>query len=169
MGVDDTEIVDRLFELAAVLNGLMNRRLAESGLTPARGEVIWLLHRRGRLTQRELSELLACSPRNVTGLVDALEDAGFVARTRHPTDRRAVHVTLTERGRALAAAWDADRDDGTTRLFAGTSSADRATFAAVLDRVLAALRRSAPVDALTAGDARRSTLPAAASGRPSRG
>lgn len=147
MGVKDTEVVDRLFELAVVLNDLMNRRLAAHGLTPARGEVIWLLHRRGQLTQRELSELLECTPRNVTGLVDALEDAGFVARRRHPTDRRAVLVSLTTRGETLSAGWGTDRDDGTARLFAGTSSPDLATFAKVLDRVLAALPNlAAPAD-----------------------
>jgi DNA-binding MarR family transcriptional regulator len=140
VAVEDADVVDRLFELAAVLGDLMNRRLADNGLTPARGEVVWLLHRRGRLTQRQLSELLDCTPRNVTGLVDALEDAGFVARTRHPNDRRAVLVSLTERGQKLAAGWGADRDVGTARVFAGTSEAELATFAKVLDRVLAGLR-----------------------------
>jgi DNA-binding MarR family transcriptional regulator len=144
VGVEDTDVVDRLFELAVTLGDLMNRRLADSGLTPARSEIIWLLHRLGQLTQRELSETLDCTPRNVTGLVDALENAGFVARTRHPTDRRAILVSLTTRGETLAAAWRVDRDDGTARLFAGTSSADLATFATVLDRVLAALRTTMP-------------------------
>lgn len=102
------------------------------------------VHRRGQLTQRELSDILDCTPRNVTGLVDALEDAGFVARTRHPTDRRAVLVSLTTRGETLATGWGVDRDDGTARLFAGTSSADLATFATILDRVLATLQTTAP-------------------------
>jgi DNA-binding MarR family transcriptional regulator len=141
VGVEDADVVDRLFELAAVLGDLMNRRLADNGLTPARGEVVWLLHRRGRLTQRRLSELLGCTPRNVTGLVDALEEAGFVGRVRHPADRRAVLVSLTERGQKLAAGWGADRDVGTAKVFAGTSEADLATFARVLDRVLAGLRQ----------------------------
>jgi DNA-binding MarR family transcriptional regulator len=145
VGVEDTDVVDRLFELAVTLGDLMDRRLADSGLTPARGEIIWLLRRRGQLTQRELSEILDCTPRNVTGLVDALENAGFVARTRHPTDRRAVLVSLTTHGETLAAGWSVDRDDGTARLFAGTSSADLATFATVLERVLAALRTTTPL------------------------
>lgn len=144
MSVEDTKIVDQLFELAVILGDLMNRRLAEHGLTPARGEIIWLLHRHGRLTQRQLSEALGCTPRNVTGLVDTLEAAGFVARTRHPADRRAVLVSLTPRGAALAAGWGADRDDGTAQLFAGTSTAELATFSAVLDRVLDALRTPPP-------------------------
>ncbi|MEN3610618.1 MarR family transcriptional regulator [Plantactinospora sp. ZYX-F-223] len=44
----------------------------------------------------ELSQALKCTPRNVTGLVDALEAAGFVARSAHPTDRRATVVSLTQ-------------------------------------------------------------------------
>lgn len=140
MDVESAEVMDRLFELAVVLGGMMNRRLAENGLTPARGEIIWLLHSRGQLTQRELSDVLDCTPRNVTGLVNALEDAGFVARTKHPADGRAVLVSLTPRGRALAAGWGADRDDGTARQLAGISEAELATFARVLSRVLAALR-----------------------------
>lgn len=140
MEVEDAEVVDRLFELAVVLGDLTSRRLADNGLTPARGEVIWLLHRRGQLTQRRLSEILDCTPRNVTGLIDALEGAGFVARTRHPSDRRAVLVSLTTRGEAIATGWSVDRHSGTARMFAGTSAADLATFATVLDRVLAALR-----------------------------
>lgn len=141
MAVEDADaVVDRLFELAVLLTDLMNGRLAASGLTPARGEVVWVLHHRGRLTQRELSEILGCTPRNVTGLVDALEDAGFVERGRHPTDRRAILLSLTGRGKRLAARWGADRDVGTTRLLAGTSRADLATFATVLDRVLTGLR-----------------------------
>jgi DNA-binding MarR family transcriptional regulator len=140
VGVEDADVVDRLFELAVVLGELMNRRLAANGLTPARGEVIWLLHRHGELTHRQLAGRLGCTPRNVTGLVDILEEAGFVARARHPADRRAVLVSLTARGKALAAGWGADRADGTAHLFAGTSRAELATFSAVLDRVLGALR-----------------------------
>jgi DNA-binding MarR family transcriptional regulator len=92
------------------------------------------------MTQRELSQILECTPRNVTGLVDALENAGLVARSRHPTDRRAVLVALTDGGESLAAGWSADREHGTAGLFAGSSSAEIATFAKVLDRVLSALR-----------------------------
>ena len=166
MGVEHAEVVDRLFELAVVLGDLMHRRLADNGLTPARGEIIWLLHRRGQLTQRQLSDIIGCTPRNVTGLVDALEDAGFVVRARHPTDRRAVLVALTARGEALSAGWGVDRDDGTARLFAGTSSTDLATFATVLDRVLAALRTTSPNTGTpdTAGSP-VTNRPAAAGGR----
>ena len=39
MGVTADDAMDRLFDLAVVLGDLMNRRLAEHGLTPARAEM----------------------------------------------------------------------------------------------------------------------------------
>jgi DNA-binding MarR family transcriptional regulator len=134
------DAMDRLFDLAVVLGDLMDRRLAGHGLTPARAEVVWLLHRGGPRTQRELSQALKCTPRNVTGLVDALEAAGFVARSRHPTDRRAIVVSLTRHGATLATDWRRDRDSGTVHLLGEMSAAELTTFVTVLDRILGNLR-----------------------------
>jgi DNA-binding MarR family transcriptional regulator len=140
MGMTANDAMDRLFDLAVVLGDLMNRRLAEHGLTPARAEVVWLLHHGGPRTQRELSQSLKCTPRNVTGLVDALEAAGFVARSPHPTDRRATVVSLTHHGVTLATGWHRDRDGGTAHLLGDTSATELTTFVTVLDRVLGNLR-----------------------------
>jgi len=138
--------MDQLFDLAVVLGDVMNNRLAERGLTPARAEVLWLLHRTGPRTQRELSQLLKCTPRNVTGLVDALERAGFVERTAHPSDRRSIVVRLSESGRSLIADWSADRGDGTAQLLGGIPADDLALFSTVLDQVLARLRAAYQVN-----------------------
>jgi DNA-binding MarR family transcriptional regulator len=140
MGTTADDAMDRLFDLAVVLGDLMDRRLAGHGLTPARAELIWLLHHGGPRTQRELSQALKCTPRNVTGLVDALEVAGFVARSRHPTDRRATVVALTVQGTALVTGWRRDRDRGTVHLLRNTSAAELTTFVTVLDRILGNLQ-----------------------------
>jgi DNA-binding MarR family transcriptional regulator len=140
MGVTAHDAMDRLFDLAVVLGDLMNRRLADHGLTPARAEVIWLLHRDGPRTQRELSQVLKCTPRNVTGLVDALEAAGFVTRNPHPSDRRATVVSLTRLGTTLATDWHRDRGGGTVHLLADTSATELTTLVTVLDRILGNLR-----------------------------
>src|SRR5260221_3961777 len=111
--------MDQLFDLAVVLGEVMSNRLAEHGLTPARAEVLWVLHGTGPRTQRELSRILKCTPRNVTGLVDALQAAGFVERTAHPTDRRAFMVRLNEQGQVLIARWGTDRQHGTAHVLGG--------------------------------------------------
>ena len=138
--------MDQLFDLAVVLGEVMNNRLAEHGLTPARAEVLWVLHRTGPCTQRELSQLLRCTPRNVTGLVDALQRSGFVERTTHPADRRAIVVRLSGQGESLIAGWGADREHGTVHVLGGIPTKDLAVFSAVLDQVLVRLRAAYAVD-----------------------
>jgi DNA-binding MarR family transcriptional regulator len=140
MSAPTDRAMDQLFDLAVVLGEVMNNRLAERGLTPARAEVLWVLHRTGPRTQRELSQMLKCTPRNITGLVDALERARFVERTAHPSDRRVTVVRLSQPGQSLIADWRADREHGTAQLLGGIPIDDLAAFSAVLDQVLARLR-----------------------------
>ena len=140
MRVPTDRAMDQLFDLAVVLGEVMNARLAEHGLTPARAEVLWVLARSGPRTQRELSRTLKCTPRNVTGLVDALARAGFVERTAHASDRRAVVVRLSASGQSLIADWGANREHGAVQVLGGIPAKDLAVFSAVLEQVLARLR-----------------------------
>ena len=136
--------LERLFELAVLLVDAMDRGLSARGLTRARAELIWRLQR-GPKTQRELSQMLQCTPRNVTGLVDALQAAGFVGRCPHPTDRRATLVTLTEQGRTAAAAWQGGYQELATLLFADLAAADLDRFVTTIDRMLEQLRDATSV------------------------
>ena len=128
--------LDRVFEVAARLGDMMERALEERGLSTARAEVLFVLHQRGPIVQRELSQALRCTPRHVTGLVDSLEAQGWVARTPHPKDRRATLVSLTERGEKAAARMDTERRETAAELFGNVPAPDLATFVTVLDQVL---------------------------------
>src|SRR5260221_10553590 len=110
--------LERLFELAVLLVDAMEGGLSARGLTRARAELIWRLQRQSPMTQRELSRVLRCTPRNVTGLVDALQADGFVTRGPHPTDRRATLVELTERGRTAPPTCQAEYQEVGTPPFA---------------------------------------------------
>jgi DNA-binding MarR family transcriptional regulator len=135
------EALMRLFELTVRLGEEMEKGLVERGLTRARAAVIWELHQQqGPVTQRTLSQALRVSPRNITGLLDALEAGGYVARRRHPTDRRATLVSLTDQGAEAAARLHADYQMGARVLLGGVPSADLTTFVSVLDHVLDQLR-----------------------------
>ena len=134
----------RLFAVGAVLGPALEKGLSQQGLTPARAEVIWRLHQHGPMTQRQLSEALRCTPRNVTGLVDALEGSGLVERRPHPTDRRAIHVTLNEQGEAAAADWTARSRELAEQLFSDVNRDDLKTLVAVIDVVLQRLDAPKP-------------------------
>jgi hypothetical protein len=80
------------------------------------------------------------TPRNVTGLVDALETEGLVARRPHLTDRRATLVGLTQHGNQVVALLAAAYQQFTGFLFDDMPSDELRGFAAALERVLGHLR-----------------------------
>lgn len=132
--------LDRLFELAEVLGAMMQRGVGEWGLTTARAGVLWTLLDNGSMTQRALAERRGVTPRNVTGLLDALEMDGLIARGAHPTDRRATLVSLTEKGRSVTAALRGGRDGLAAELFADMPEAQLAAFRAGLETTITRLR-----------------------------
>src|SRR3954447_22903617 len=140
MNGERSGVLDRILELVAVLDADARRSLARDGLTPARARVLWELQRRGPRSQRELAETLRVSARNITGLVDALVDGGFVTREPHPTDRRTTLVSFTERGVRTAAALTRDHDELARLLFDGLPDELLGAFVAGLEHVLTRLR-----------------------------
>ena len=132
--------LEGLFDVAGLLGDAMQGELDTRGLTQARAEVVWRLGRDGTMMQRELSQALRCTPRNVTGLLDALEASGLVERHPHPGDRRATRVVLTARGKRARAAWTSGYDQLAKLLFADIKSAELDSFVRTLDRVRERLR-----------------------------
>jgi DNA-binding MarR family transcriptional regulator len=132
--------LDRILELTVLLGDDMARDLARRGLTGSRAHLVWELHRRGPSTQQTLAGALGVTPRAVTGLVDALSEAGFVTREPHPNDRRATLVTFTSRGARAARALERDHIQLAGRLFGDMSETTFRGFTRGLDAVLARLR-----------------------------
>jgi len=136
--------VGRLFELALLLGDALGRGLAEGGLTVARAELLWRLRGRGSMTQRQLSQELRCTPRNVTGLVDGLEASGLVERRPHPKDRRATLVALTAAGSAFVATMDQGYQQTASELFEDFDDVELDAFSEGLGRVLEHLQDARP-------------------------
>jgi DNA-binding MarR family transcriptional regulator len=127
-------------EIAVLIQADLVRSFAGTGLTTSRTHLLWELHRMGPSTQQALAAALKVSPRNVTGLVDALEAAGFVERGQHPTDRRATLVTLTELGSQTMADMVRDRELIASQLVADFGEDQLMQFGRSLDTVTGRLR-----------------------------
>ncbi|WP_280385905.1 MarR family winged helix-turn-helix transcriptional regulator [Nocardia wallacei] len=140
---------DRLFQLTELLGAMMERGMADRGLTQARARLLWALHHHGPMTQRTLADLLAVTPRNITGLVDGLTDDGYVTRRPHPTDRRALLVSLTGHGHTFTTTLRDERDTMAAALFGDTPPADLRTFLTVIDTAITRLRSTPPDDCPT--------------------
>ncbi|MQY07535.1 MarR family winged helix-turn-helix transcriptional regulator [Actinomadura macrotermitis] len=65
--------------------------------------VLSLLHRRGALSQQQIGEAVRIDRTTMVSIIDDLEGAGLVERTRDPKDRRRYAVTLTGKGEKLFA------------------------------------------------------------------
>jgi len=80
---------------------------------------------RGRVRMGDLAQALGMTARNMTTIVDGLEREGLLARRPHPTDRRAILLELTERGRAHIAQIHALHRTIAERFFAPLDTAER--------------------------------------------
>jgi DNA-binding MarR family transcriptional regulator len=129
--------LNSLFAASIVVGENMTRGLDDRGLTRTRATALWTMARHEPLTQRAVADLLGVTPRNVTKLVDALEQDGFVTRAAHATDRRAVLVLLTEKGKAAAARMDTEADAFARDLFGDLPANDLATLVRILTTVTA--------------------------------
>jgi MarR family transcriptional regulator, transcriptional regulator for hemolysin len=120
---------------ARAVRGVLDAALTEAGTTFASWTVLAALHAQGPVIQKELARSLDVIGPSVVERVDQLEQAGLVARSPVPGDRRATQVTLTAGGRELY-----ERLHGVMRateraLTEGLDPADLATTRAVLARL----------------------------------
>lgn len=75
--------------------------LAKMGLTPPQFYVLATIGYAGGLAFGEIGAKMMVTVSNLTGIVDRLEEKKLVTRKRNESDRRVVHVLLTDKGTRL--------------------------------------------------------------------
>ena len=100
--IDAMGVLDLITDIAGMWDKKMKDWLREHNITHSQFNALVVFKEKGSQTPGELSKLLSCTPCNVTGIVDRLEQGGLVTRERSEQDRRVVNVLLTEKGRTLA-------------------------------------------------------------------
>jgi DNA-binding MarR family transcriptional regulator len=115
-----------------------------SGVSPARMRLLGVLHCRGPQIMCDLGEQLGVTPRNVTTLVDGLEQEGLVRRVPHATDRRATVIELTAQGGERAGQLLGPFHEKLVGLFGGLAKADQDELLRLMQALLDALRRRGP-------------------------
>jgi len=107
----------------------LNRRLRQAravgDLTFSQLSALTSLQLAGALTPRELADTERVQPPTMTKIVGKLEERGLVVRTPHPTDRRQVILSATERGRAVYAQFEKARNEWLAEHLATLGDEDR--------------------------------------------
>ena len=92
-----------LHQLAQSMRRRIDQRMATLGLTAAQWVPLWHIGLHGPLGARELAQAIGIDAGAMTRLVDRLVSKGLVERARDRSDRRAVCLSLTDAGEAVAA------------------------------------------------------------------
>ena len=83
------------------------RLFRDYGLTPSQYNVLRILRGEGQpLPMLEIASRTVTVVPGITGLIDRLEQAGFVGRKRCEQDRRVIYVVLTDAGHKTLAQLD---------------------------------------------------------------
>ena len=107
-----TQIKDTLRDLHNQLSTLNRQVGVHLAIKDTDLDCLDLINRHGPLSPSTLARQAGLHPATITGILDRLENAGWIARERDPADRRAVTVrALPDRGREIY------------QLFAGMNSA----------------------------------------------
>jgi DNA-binding MarR family transcriptional regulator len=121
-------------------------RLESIGLTVRMWGVLNVLDAEGEITQQTLGKKAGIDPSSMVATIDELEERGLVERGRHPTDRRAHALTLTDAGRATLARGRELAAGAQYELLAPLEPAEREQLHSLLLRVALAAEDGGRVD-----------------------
>jgi DNA-binding MarR family transcriptional regulator len=126
-----------LSRVGKTARGRFADRLAARGLRLWHMAILAALADFGPHAQRDLAERLAIHPSDVAKIVDELEAAGQVERTRDDRDRRRITVRLARPGRTALRSLEREAGQVGDEILAPLDSAERDQLRALLERLFA--------------------------------
>jgi DNA-binding MarR family transcriptional regulator len=105
-GTDAWALTAVITRLRRALRTSIRSEYPWEALPMARVELLLRLRERGGVRVGELAQGLRLAPNTVSNVVQQLVEAGLVARTPDPADRRASLVRITDAGREQLAGWE---------------------------------------------------------------
>jgi DNA-binding MarR family transcriptional regulator len=108
--------------------------LAPLGLEPTHYGVLMHLTSHEGLSQQQLADAMGVHRNVMVGLIDELEERGLARRDRHPTDRRAHQLHLTDRAHTVLKRANAAVDELEEEIFTGLGAREHSRFVAMLTK-----------------------------------
>lgn len=142
---DEISPADGLAQLTFLVHGILEERSAAHGMSLVQARMLGILRDRTPLMS-ELGAHLGLDKSSISGLVDRAERRGLVERLRSPDDGRAVHVRLTDEGRARMEAGEAEYSARIAQLLAHLPARDQDVLVRLVSRLLVAEGGAAGLD-----------------------
>lgn len=104
MKKDAEEWINRYVNAYMVVTRQINARLRDTfgeGLTNDQFLILRLIDGQEKCTSTYLAEAVAVGKSSITAIINRLDEAGMIERTRDENDRRQVYLTMTEHGQRV--------------------------------------------------------------------
>jgi DNA-binding MarR family transcriptional regulator len=125
------------------LKSISNERVLRLGLSMAQLNILYTLKRCGEVPMSRLAEMLNVSLSNATGLIDRIEERGYVERSRVPEDRRIVLICVTPAGEQMLSELDVLSDDLLRKVLGRLDRTEQAAVATAFASIREALSEAA--------------------------
>ena len=132
---DLDRIVETIIYLVTESRRLSKDEASRYGVTPTQLSVLKLLQEVGDLSLGALSKEIQAHNSTVTGIIDRMEAAGLVERTRSEDDRRVWMIRLTAQGRKVAERARVSPWDTLRHALAALTPADQEKLTQILKKV----------------------------------
>ncbi len=110
-------------------------RMADFDLRPVDFSVLSLIGHNPGITSRELCNALNVLPPNMVGFLKAFERRDLIERTPHPTDGRAMGLSLTQNGQQLMQKAEAAAIESDSSAAHQLSAAEQKTLMRLLQKI----------------------------------
>jgi DNA-binding MarR family transcriptional regulator len=115
--------------------GAFMQNMADFDLRPAEFSVLSLIRHNPGITSRQLCAALNILPPNLVVILKQFEKRGLIARKPHPTDGRAIGLSLTDKGDTLVAAAEEVSASSDLSATQSLTAAERKTLTRLLQKI----------------------------------
>ncbi|TKJ40031.1 hypothetical protein CEE37_09855 [candidate division LCP-89 bacterium B3_LCP] len=88
------------------MRSALEKELTDEGITPSQWMLIMALGENEHLMQTELGKIVNIDNATITRSLDKLQEMSLIVRNQDKDDRRAQHVSLTEKGHEAYKVWN---------------------------------------------------------------
>jgi DNA-binding MarR family transcriptional regulator len=127
-------LINRSVRRATTMTAALDTDL-ELNVTHQQFEVIVLLDEEGTLQVAEIGRKLQIAKAQMTQVMDKLSELGLIERKPNPSDRRAINVSLSDRGKTVLEANKERLRNAVKETMSAISDADLAELSASLRKV----------------------------------
>jgi MarR family transcriptional regulator, organic hydroperoxide resistance regulator len=134
-------LIAQMHQISGRIFSRMLKKSRIETISPSQGRILFALWNKDDIPISELSEKTSLKKSTLTTMLDALESTGHLIRVPSGTDRRKIHIRLTDKDRKLRETYHQVSREMSSLCYAGFSEEEIDAFEGFLERILGNMKR----------------------------